>query len=64
MWNMASAMRSLSLVFQSVARKFFWSVCVALSECVFMNKKSFGIFILYYVAVYIILGKLLLCKRY
>ena len=64
--NMASVMRSLSLVFQSVARKIFWSICVGstFSVCIYKKKEDFGIFILFYVAVYIILGKLLLFKRY
>ena len=40
--NMASVMRSLSLVFQSVARKKIWSICVGstFSVCIYKIKKN------------------------
>ena len=43
--NMASVMRSLSLVFQSVAWKIFGGVCVAHSECVFIKIKKVLVFL-------------------
>ena len=64
MWEYGFSDEVFVLVFQLVAWKIFGGICVALSECVFIKKEDFDIFILYYVAVHIILGVLLLCKRY